>query len=273
MCAAYHAPMKWFDTHCHLDADYGGLSLDDLMNRAREAGVEKIVLPAVAPENWETCLAIAQRFEGVYVALGIHPQCVRELGDSEISAALSDLPDLLRNDRVVAVGELGIDHRYDVEPHDRIRQESVMLAQLDIAADLRLPPIIHCLDAHGRFQEMWANHPCRKAVHGIMHSYSGSAELVGVYTKQNLFVSYSGAVTWTGAKRVPKACAATPDAWLLVETDALYQPPHPLENAPNRPDRTPRVGEVVAHLRGVDVETVANLTWANAHRAFGLSSS
>lgn len=262
--------MRFFDTHCHLDANYGPMSVRDVIDRAASQGIERIVLPSVAPDNWQTCADIAGAYEGVYVAFGIHPQCVRDLNDREIDAALKDLPSWLTHPKAVAVGELGIDHRWDTDEGARHRQERTMLDQLDIAADLKCPPIIHCLDAHGRFAALWSAHRCRHAVHGIMHSYSGSAELVHAYSKQNLYFSYSGAVTWNGAKRVPKACVATPDELLLIETDAPYQSPHPLDGAPNRPDRVARVAEIVAELRGVEIAQLAELTWTNANRAFRL---
>lgn len=262
--------MELFDTHCHLDADYAGESVDALLERAAEAGVTGIVLPAVSPDNWDRTLEIAESHPMVYAALGVHPQCVRELSDEALAAAIAALPQRLQHPKIVAVGELGLDHRWDTDDVARARQLRAFERQLDIATDLKLPPIIHCLDAHGVFEATWRSHRCRTRIHGIMHSYSGSAELVRTYTSLNLFISYSGAVTWTGAKRVPRACAATPDAWLLIETDAPYQPPHPLENAPNRPDRVKRVAQVVAQLRGDDAEHIAALTTANARRAFGL---
>lgn len=262
--------MRYFDTHCHLDADYGSQSVHDLIKRAQDAGVAAIVLPAVAPDNWDRCLEIASQYPFVYAALGIHPQCVRELSDPQIERAIPQLDQLLSESDAVAVGELGIDHRWDTDDDARARQEHVFLAQLDLAQKHHLPPIIHCLDAHGRFEHLWRQHPCRTTIHGIMHSYSGSAELVRTYVGLNLFISYSGAVTWHGAKRVPRAATATPDEWLLAETDAPYQPPHPLEEGPNRPDRVTRVVEVLAQLRQQSPEHVAELTWNNAQRAFQL---
>jgi len=265
--------MKLFDTHCHLDADFDGLSVHEIVKRALDAGVERIVLPAVSPQGWERCLEIAHQNPGVFVGLGIHPQCVRDLTPTEIEEGLKRLDEMLHESKVVAVGEIGLDHRWDSDADARCRQEDVFVAQLDLACAHHLPPIIHVLDAHGRFGELWRDHPCRRATPGIMHSYSGSAELVRVYTQQNLFISFSGGVTWKGAKRVPKACQATPDEWLLIETDAPYQPPHPLEKDANRPDKVLQVAEFVARLRGITLEEVARLTFDNANRVFGLDQA
>lgn len=255
--------MSWFDTHCHLDA------LNDLhqeLNDARDADITRFLLPAVIPSNWDTCIRIAQKTPNVYLALGIHPQAVRELSDSEIEDALARLPDLLQRHDAKAVGEIGIDHRWDKDPDQRRRQKDTFVTQLDIAADLGLPPIIHCLDAQGELLKIWQNHRCHQATPGILHSYSGSADMVPLYIKLNCYISFSGAVTWSYAKRVPAACVATPDDRLLVETDAPYQPPHPLEDGPNRLARLAHIGEVVASLRGRPTQEIQSLTTSNARR-------
>lgn len=259
--------MELFETHAHLDV------LEDLeteLEQARAAGVHEFMLPAVSPFNWQACIETARANTGIYFGLGIHPQCVRELTDSEASDSLQSLPDLIRSSGAHAIGELGLDWRWDSDPDARLRQERIFLEQLDIAAETGLPPIIHCLDAHGRFLELWKSHPCRKNTPGIMHSYSGSAEMVAEYVRENLYISYSGAVTWTHAKRVPKACKATPLERLLIETDAPYQPPHPLEEGPNRLPRLVRVAEVVAGLLGLSIAEVAQITTQNARTVFGL---
>lgn len=255
--------MPWFDTHCHLDALK---DLDQELNEARDADITRFLLPAVIPGNWDTCIRIAQNTPNVYLALGIHPQAVRELSDSEIEDALARLPALLQKHNAKAVGEIGIDHRWDKDPSQRTRQKDTFIAQLDIAADLGLPPVIHCLDAQGELLEIWKNHRCHRIVPGILHSYSGSADMVPLYVKLNCYISFSGAVTWSHAKRVPAACIVTPDDRLLVETDAPYQPPHPLKEGPNRLVRLARIGEVVASLRGQHVEYVQSLTTSNACR-------
>jgi len=259
---AYQGDMEYFDTHCHLDA------LTDLktqLDEARDANITRFLLPAVAPSNWQRCIEISESVEGCYLALGIHPQCVRELSDDDISHALTALPELLHKHNAVAVGEIGLDWRWDSSDVDRDRQISCFEAQLDIAARMKLPPIIHCLDAHGKFLEIWNAHTCRQETPGIMHSYSGSAELVEEYVKRNLYISFSGAVTWSNAKRAPRACKATPSEKLLIETDAPYQPPHP-GGVDNRLFRLAQIAENVASLRGEEVEVIQRITTANARR-------
>ncbi len=263
--------MRWCDTHCHLDAMGGeDVGLEAQLQEARAAGVGAIVLPAVAPENWARCVEIAAAHEEVKLALGIHPQAVRELSDAMIDEALARLPGLLRAHGAVAVGELGLDWRWDRDEVQRARQLRVFEAQLEIALEVGLAPIIHCLDAQEVLLRSWRGHPCRGKLEGVMHSYSGSADMVPLYVREGMWMSYSGSVTWHNAKRTPRAASATPLSRLLVETDAPYQPPHPLQARQNHPARVVEVGQCVARLQDRPVEEVARETWANACAAFGL---
>lgn len=260
--------MRLYDTHCHLDATFDE-PVDALLTAARAAGVGAIVLPAVSPETWEGSIAVARAWPEVRLALGIHPQVVRDLSDPAIDEALHALPELLRRTNAVAVGEIGLDHLQDRDPALRERQRRVFLAQLDIAADLALPPLIHCLKAHGPLRALWSAHRCRQQVPGVLHSYSGSAELARYYVQDGLYLSFSGAITFPKARRAPVACRVVPDARLLIETDAPYQPPHPLDGRPNRPARLVEVARAVAALRDTSVPHVAEQTWRNAEALFG----
>lgn len=264
--------MRLFDTHCHLDAEGNHKSADEIIAQAKAVGVERIVLPAVEPENWAICAQIASAHEGVYLALGIHPQAVRDLNDDELDAALDRLPALLKQQRAVAVGEAGLDFRWDKDAHQRARQLRVCARQLEIGRELGLPVILHCLDAQAALLEQWR---AAKMGHvmGIMHSYSGSAEMVRDYERVGMWISYSGAVTWRNAKRTPNAAKVTSDDRLLIETDAPYQPPHPLPepHEPNHPARLPEIAQVVAQLRDQPLQELAQRCWDNACVAFGLT--
>lgn len=257
--------MRLYDTHCHLDARFD-VPLDTLIADARAEGVAAMVLPGVAPESWARSAAVASRFPEVHLALGIHPQAVRDLSDAELNAGLDALPAQLAG--CVAVGEIGLDHLADRDPAQRARQRRTFLAQLDIAATLGLPPLIHCVKAHGALLELWADHPCRRNLPGVLHAYSGSADLVPRFVELGLFLSIAGGVTVPNARRLPAAVPAIPDDRLLIETDAPYQPPHPLEGRPNRPGRLREVARAVAALRGVGEAHVAAVTWRNATTLF-----
>lgn len=257
--------MRLYDTHCHLDARFDQ-PVERLVDHARRAGVHAILLPAVSPATWDRSIEVAAAHPEVRLAVGIHPQAIGELSDDALDDALARLPEVLRRTGAVAVGEIGLDHLHDRDPTQRDRQRRAFVAQLDVASELGLPPLIHCLKAHGPLVELWASHRCEI---GVLHSYSGSAELVRRYVDAGLYVSFSGAVTFPRARRVPEACRVVPDERLLIETDAPYQPPHPLDDRPNRPERLVEVAEAVAQLRDVTAAHVAEVTWANASALFG----
>jgi TatD DNase family protein len=259
-----------YDTHCHLDAAGNDRDAAGMIAEAAAVGVAAIMLPAVEPANWDACIQIAQAHPTtVRLALGIHPQAVRDLTDDQIDDALDRLPDLLRAHGAMAVGEVGLDHRWDTDPAQRARQLKVFTRQLDIAHQLALPPLMHCLNAYDPLLQAWKKHPARRAgVPGVMHSYSGSADMVPLYVREGLYISFGGAVTWTHAKRTPAACAATPADRLLIETDAPYQPPHPLDDRPCRPAQIPLIAATMATLRSTTPDAILALTWDNAARLF-----
>lgn len=260
--------MRLYDTHCHLDAGFDA-PLDAVIDEARRAGVGALLLPGVSPSGWARSAEVAGRYPEVRLALGIHPQAVAELADEVLDEALAALPGWLARTGAVAVGEIGLDHHHDRDPRQRERQRRVFLAQLDIAAELALPPLIHCLKAYQPVLDAWRAHRCRERVPGVMHAYSGSAELVPRYVEEGLYVSFAGAVTFANARRAPEACRAVPDDRLLIETDAPYQPPHPLQGRPNRPARLVEIARAVATARDQSLEHVAAVTWANAEALFG----
>lgn len=258
---------RLYDTHCHVDA-LGAPGAE--LTEAAEAGVAAIVLPAVEPANWAACCALASAHpDTIRLALGIHPQVVAALEDETLDAALDALPAQLSAHGAVAVGEIGLDHRVDRTPQARARQLRVFERQLDVALETGLVPLIHVLGAHDTFLHAWRRHPICGRVPGVLHSYSGSAELVATYVRAGLYLAFSGAVSWSNARRVPRACQAVPAERLLIETDAPYQPPHPLEGRPNRPARLTTVAEAVARLRGEPLAVIAEQTWANAAQLFG----
>ncbi len=256
-----------FDTHCHLDAPEHHLAPDALLAAADAAGVSRVLLVAVEPGHWSRCASIAAAHpQQVRLALGIHPQVIRDLSDDALQDALDALPHLLRAHGACAVGEIGLDFLQDRDPTLRARQERALLAQLDIAAALDLPVSLHCLKAHDALLRLWRRHPLKQRAPGLLHAFSGSADLVPVYAAENLAFGFGGATTWTNARRAPEACRAVPAHLLVLETDAPYMPPHPLPDGPSRPDLLPRIAAHIAALRGLSPEALAALTTANARR-------
>jgi len=254
-----------FDTHVHLEHPALG-SPRLAWERARAAGVDRLLAVGVGPASWSETLAAAEGLAGVDVALGIHPELVPELDDASLEAALAALPARLVEARAIAVGECGLDG----PSGDLDRQISVLRAHLRIARDLALPVCLHVF----RVQER-ALAVVREAgplpAGGVVHSYSGSAELVRSWARLGFSFAFGGALTRNNARRPQLAARAVPDELLLAETDAPFQPAgdDARDRSHGEPADLPRVLAAIAAARGVDLATVVALTDANARRLFG----
>jgi TatD DNase family protein len=254
-----------FDTHCHLQ------ELDDAaaaLERARLAGVTRLLLAGVAPDGWQRDDALATAHENLWISYGLHPQAVATLSDDECDSILLALDQRLaqRGQRVVAVGEIGLDgvgeRRASLE-----RQERVFLAQLALARKHRLPVALHVLRQHPRALELLAREP----VTGVLHSCSASPELTREYVALGLHVSFSGSVTWHGGdNKAARAVEVVPRERLVVETDAPDQTPEPQRPGRNEPAFLVAIVRAVAHIWGVEFAAAAQITDDNARRLFNV---
>jgi TatD DNase family protein len=250
------------DTHVHLDV----APLDAAAwERARAKGVEAALTMGVEPKQWPAAIRLSRALAGVRHALGIHPQAVPTLDDAELDAALDVLPDLVESTGAIAVGECGLD-----APSAEIdRQTRVLRRHLEIAKTLKKPVCLHVFKLHGPMIDLLRDVGALFAG-GVVHSYSGSAELVKAYVDANLHVSFAGSITRDNAKKPVLACRAVPDDRLLVETDAPYQPAgaDARDRTHGEPSDLARVIEAVARARDVSIESIAAFTTRNARRLF-----
>jgi TatD DNase family protein len=261
------------DTHCHLDVERFHGEHAQVIARASAAGVIGMLVPAIRPATWAPLVALgaAHFSQGVRLALGLHPQIVPELLPEELARALPDAlcaaVAAVERDHpglVVAIGECGLDGG-TAAPE---LQEQLLRAQLRAARALRLPAIIHVLRAHDRAPKILREE--RVAEHGgVLHSYSGSADLVPIYRDLGLCFSFAGPVTYPGARRPLAACRAVPDELLLAETDAPDQAPAPHRGQRSEPAMVADVIAGLAAARGRPTAELAALTTANAQRVFG----
>jgi TatD DNase family protein len=243
------------DTHAHLDALEDA---DGAVERARVAGVTRIVSVGTDPESWRRTLAIANRHDGVYAALGLHPH---EAADEEAVAALRDA---LADPRAVAVGETGLDYYRDHAPRDA--QRRAFAAQLELAAELRKPAIIHTRAADADTVSMLASFDGT----AVMHCFS-STPLLEPALERGWYVSFAGNVTYKNAYDLRAAARAVPAERLLAETDSPYLAPQPKRGKPNEPAYVVHTVAVLAEARGEDADQLAAQIDANASECFGLS--
>lgn len=261
------------DTHAHLDRADFDADRAELLARARAAGVAAIVLPAIAPDGWDALLALAAAEPGIVPGLGLHPQAVPSLDPAQDEACLARLEALLRAHPKAVVGECGLDGpAAKLHPWGALeRQARLLEAQLSLARRLHRPALLHVFRAHGEaLRLLEASGPLPAG--GVLHSFSGSAELVPRYARLGLHFSFTGPVTFPASTRVHAAACAVPEELLLLESDAPDQPPLERRGLRNEPANLTFVLHALARLRAVDPDALAAATTRNAVRLFGLAA-
>ena len=261
--------MRLFDTHAHYNdrrfaEEFEGGGRGALL-RARAEGVERFCNVGSSVRTSEESVALAEEFDFVIAAVGIHPSDAQEIPAAERDRALARIEELCRHEKVRAVGEIGFDYHW--EPFDRDLQRYFFEAQLEIARRVGLPAVIHSRDAAGDTFDVIAAHPENR---GVLHSFSGHAEGARQYCRMGWYVSFSGPVTYKNANKVKEAAAAAEADRILIETDCPYLPPVPHRGEINYSGYLKFTCEAVAAVRGLNPEEAAELTWNNACRFYGL---
>ena len=255
--------MNLVDTHCHL-ADPKLLGdLEAILARAREAGVcAMVAVGAIGSiETDRESVVVAERNDDVYAAVGVHPHDAKDCDDERI-AQLRDLAD---SRRVVAIGETGLDFHYMHSPVEA--QETALRRQLELAAEVNRPIVIHCRDAEARLVAIVreVGMPPRG---GVIHCFTGDVAAAREFLAIGFHISFSGILTFKSAATVREAAAVVPDDRLLAETDAPYLAPEPYRGKRNEPAFVARTFEVLARVRNCDQDAMAAQIAANAARVF-----
>jgi TatD DNase family protein len=260
--------MQLFDAHCHL-------LTPDALERAAAAGVEKIAVCGTSSKDWKNVFQCSEKSDAVYPMIGIHPWFVgcRAGAETPPESAIMDrgthwkeefqtLEKLLRDHPEAGIGETGLD--FQERFTNRAEQEASFAAHLDLARELNRPVAVHCVRAWGRLIEILKEHPAPRV---LLHAFGGAPELIPELMEFNCWFSFCGNVTNPKAKRVRAAAVAVPADRLLIETDSPDFPPDGCAS-PNEPAKLIHVARVVAELRGVSVETIAETTFLNATQVF-----
>lgn len=252
------------DSHCHLDAAEFDRDRDDVIARARAAGVTRQVVPAIHAAGWPKLRDLCAGADGLFPAYGLHPMFL----DDHRPDHLRQLGEWIERERPVAVGECGLD--YFVEGLDHDAQQQYFDGQLALAREHDLPVIVH---ARRAVDAVIASIRRFDGLRGVVHSWSGSRQQAGQLWDLGFVLGIGGPVTYERAQRLRKLVASMPLEYLLLETDAPDQPGSAIQGQRNEPARLRTVCETVAKLRGVSPEEVARATTANAERLFGLPSA
>ena len=252
-----HFTQPIIETHCHLDY----LEADELrvtLERSREVGIERIVTIAVSPENLDTVLELAHADESIWGTQGIHPH-EAEKYNAEVGATIRSRMD---DDRIVAVGEIGLDYYYDHA--DRAVQRQVFEQQLQIAIDCDMPIVVHTREAEEDTRAILGNFVGQLKRKGVIHSFTSSLALAEFCLGEGFCLGFNGIATFNRADNVREVVAATPLDQLLLETDAPYLTPVPYRGKPNAPYYLPFIAEKIAQVKGYDIEYLLQQAWHNS---------
>jgi TatD DNase family protein len=255
------------DTHCHLDPQYFPRGPEDAMNRARAVGVHGFIVVGVgrdlAPARAAVALASRMR-DRVGAAAGIHPHDAVTWSE----AAHEDLAALARDPACVAVGEIGLDYHYDHSPREV--QRKVFARLIGLAREVKKPIVVHTREAPADTLEILAAEGARD-VGGVIHCFSEDRPFAERALDLGFDLSFSGIVTFKGARAVQEVAGWAPEDRILIETDSPYLAPVPLRGKPCEPAYVVHTARRVAELRGMALEALAEITTSNAQRRFGMT--
>lgn len=242
------------DTHCHLTDQQFANDLDAVLGRAREAGVERILTLGTDVHSSRAAIQLAEKYEsfGVFAAVGIHPESVREAKDSDLDA----LRECAHHPRVVAIGEIGLDYYWDRTTIDL--QQAWFERQLALAAELGLPVSIHDREAHDKIFDTLQK-TGNMGVRGVLHSFSGDVTLARKAVQLGFKISFAGPLTFSNAKQPPTVAQAIGIENILIETDSPYLSPQPLRGKRNEPMNVGYVAKRLAELKAMDIEELCRL--------------
>lgn len=255
------------DTHCHLDFDGFDDDRAEVVARAREAGVGRIVNPGIDVESSRRAIALTKAFPGVvFAACGIHPMCAT----GDVDRTLDEIRPLLDEPGVVAVGEGGLDLFKKYQPFPD--QRAFFAAQARLAKSVGLPLIIHCRDAFDETLDV-LDEVGTDGFRGVMHCFGGGAKDAEPFIERGLYVGFCNNITYPKATALREAAAAVPLERILVETDAPYLAPQKQRGKRNESSYVTHAAEQVAIARGMTLAAVAEATTENAERLFGFDAA
>lgn len=252
-----------FDTHAHYDDKQFDEDRDQILSSMQEQGVGTIVDASATVDSWERVLELTRRYSFVYGMIGVHPDEVGDLNEENFAR----MEQLLHEEKIVAVGEIGLDYYWDKEPEVQNAQRYWFRRQMELARETNLPVIIHSRDAAADTMEVM------KEVHaeeipGVIHCYSYSREMAQEFIKMGYYIGVGGVVTFKNAKKLKETVEAIPLERILLETDCPYMAPEPHRGTRNDSSNIPFVIAKIAELKEITAEEVERVTEENAGRLF-----
>ena len=256
--------MELIDTHCHLTFDEFTSDVGQVLRRSRAAGVTGWITVGTDTEQSRKTIELAGRHENMYAAIGIHPHDAKNV----TAGTITELKKLAQNEKVVAIGETGLDFHYDFSP--RQDQRRAFAQQLKIATELGLPVIIHCREAFDETMEILERFG-RGVKSAVFHCFSGSADQAKIVLDHGFYISFTGVVTFKNAEGVREAAKIVPLAKLMLETDCPYMSPEPMRKQKvNEPALMLHTAKCLAELKEMDLADFAEVVTATSKAFFGL---
>jgi TatD DNase family protein len=252
---------KFIETHCHLDY-LKAFPLEEILNKAQEAGIEKLMTISVEPGNFAKVRELAQTYPQVYCTQGIHPHDAK----MATNEAYAEIKQFANEAKVVAIGEIGLDYFYKNSPPED--QKNAFEAQLQMAIDCDLPVVIHTRDAEEDTISILKNFSHRLKRKGVIHSFTSSIELAEFCLKEGFCIGFNGIITFKNAQNVRDVVHITPIEQILFETDSPFLTPVPHRGKENGPYFLPHVAEKIAELKNTTIELLAPQVYANTLKTF-----
>lgn len=251
------------DSHAHLDDRRFNKDRDKLIKSLKQNDISLVINIGADVSTSIKSVKLAEKYENIYAAVGVHPHSAKEMDDSTIEV----LRAFAKRDKVVAIGEIGLDFHYDNSPRDVQRKR--FIEQIGLAKELDLPIVVHSRDADQETFDILKEEADEK-LRGVLHCYSGNAEMAKEYIDLGFYISLAGPVTFKNARKPKEVAKSVPIDKLLIETDAPYLTPEPHRGKRNEPIYVRHVASMIAELRDMSFGDVGRITSENTKRLFNI---
>lgn len=252
-----------FETHAHYDDDRFAEDRDTILRALPEAGIGVVVNCGASAEGNHDTVALTEKYPHVYGAVGIHPSDIEDMDEPFFAWMRSQA----QNEKIVAIGEIGLDYYWDKEPEVQANQRYWFGRQIELAKETGLPIIVHSRDAAADTMQVMKDHHAEE-IPGVIHCYSYSKEMAMEFIKMGYYIGVGGVVTFKNAKKLVETVEAIPLERILLETDSPYMAPEPYRGKRNSSLYLPYVVQKIAEIKGVSAEEVERVTENNARMLF-----
>lgn len=250
------------DSHCHINDEMYLSDPASYIKEAKEAGVFSFLVVGSTLKDSKEAVKIAENLNECYAAVGIHPEEANRLENNY----LEQIRELAKSEKVLAIGEIGLDYYWEKDEQVREKQKELFVAQINLANELDLPISIHCRDALEDCLNILKNHKVNRG--GVMHCYAGSYEMASEFIKLGFLLGFGGTTTFKNSVRPKEVVSKIPENSFVLETDAPYLTPVPFRGQPNHSKYLKFVRDEIAKLRGISPEKVNEITTQNFNRVF-----